>query len=522
MVGLVKEAAITVMCKVAKPPKQLRILSFNVEGLKPKLDDPSFLKFIQGFDISILSETWKADTTKINIENFWDFSQVRPKHEKAIRHSGGITILAKHDIRPGIRLVENSEGFLWIRLEKSFFKLENDIFLCGAYIPPKNTTQNISKTDYFGKLEKSILEYKGKGNILIMGDLNARTGNKGNAKFAYDKHLSNLLPDVSKDWNTIEVRSSCDDKVNTSGRTLLNICNNHNLRIANGQTPGDRVGNYTCFNHGGASVVDYFITENTLQEKVLAFKVLPPEFDSKHAPIAATIKTETSNKGKGKLLNPPKAYNWDSQCSKRFIDLMNQKESQIMLGNFSKSLKDYNTVENLQNVTKSFTQFMNNCADKSLKLKNRFKKNKKHNKPWYNESCIVKKRQFRQLAKSLQKHPKNPFVIGQYEKAKKSYKSTIKNLKRKWEEENIRTLETLTKNPTLFWKHLKSLRGKIKSSPADTIPPDKWIEHFSNLFNKTELEYEKEGHNPKVYAKNDSIPILDSVFYSRGNLKRHS
>ena len=95
--------------------------------------------------------------------------------------SGVITIIAiKHDIWAGLKLVENSEGFLWIRLqvERSFFNLENDIFLCGAYIPPKNATQNIlSKTDYFCSLENSILKYKDKGNIVIMmGNLNTRTG----------------------------------------------------------------------------------------------------------------------------------------------------------------------------------------------------------------------------------------------------------------------------------------------------------------------------------------------------------
>ena len=77
--------------------------------------------------------------------------------------------------------MENSEGFLWFCLKKSYFKLKNDVYLCGGYIPPANTTANItSKTDYFGNLEKSILKYKNKGNIIIMGDLNAMIGNKGN------------------------------------------------------------------------------------------------------------------------------------------------------------------------------------------------------------------------------------------------------------------------------------------------------------------------------------------------------
>ena len=97
-----------------------------------------------------------------------DYSQIRPKHKNAIRHSGGI--LAKQIVRPGIKLFENTEGFLWFKLDKNFFQTDNDIFLCGAYIPPKNTTKNIlAKTDYFGNFEKAILKYKEKGNINFRG-----------------------------------------------------------------------------------------------------------------------------------------------------------------------------------------------------------------------------------------------------------------------------------------------------------------------------------------------------------------
>ena len=39
-------------------PDHLKLFSFNVEGLKPKLEDPNFLETIQDYDISILTETW--------------------------------------------------------------------------------------------------------------------------------------------------------------------------------------------------------------------------------------------------------------------------------------------------------------------------------------------------------------------------------------------------------------------------------------------------------------------------------
>ena len=134
--------------------------------------------------------------------------------------------------------------------------------MCGAYIPPANTTANItSKTDYCGNLEESILKYKNKGNIIIMGDLNARIGNKDNTlNKKLNEDLGHLLP-TTKELINSQDRCSCDNTVNTAGRKLIKLCNNHSLRVANGQTTGDRVGNYTCFNNGGASVVDYLLTE---------------------------------------------------------------------------------------------------------------------------------------------------------------------------------------------------------------------------------------------------------------------
>ena len=65
------------MCKGRKP-QTINILSFNVEGLKAKLSDPNFIDFIQKYDVSF-TETWKVDTSKINIEEYWDYSQIRPK-----------------------------------------------------------------------------------------------------------------------------------------------------------------------------------------------------------------------------------------------------------------------------------------------------------------------------------------------------------------------------------------------------------------------------------------------------------
>ena len=137
---------------------------------------------------------------------------------------------------------------------------------------------------------------------------------------------------------------------------MLKICNNHNFRIGSGQTSADRLGNYTCFNYEGATAVDYLIVEETIYEKILNFRVRPPTFDSKHSPIVATLKCHTKlQTEKGKLLNPPKTYHWDSLNSPLFRILINSQESQITIKTFCNDLEIIKDNSNFQYVIRSFT-----------------------------------------------------------------------------------------------------------------------------------------------------------------------
>ena len=81
----------------------LKLLSFNIEGLASGLEDPNFIDLMYKHDICLLSETWKRDESKINLPGWWDFSQVRPKHKKAGRHSGVSLSYAKRPIGQELR-----------------------------------------------------------------------------------------------------------------------------------------------------------------------------------------------------------------------------------------------------------------------------------------------------------------------------------------------------------------------------------------------------------------------------------
>ena len=238
----------------------------------------------------------------------------------------------------------------------------------------------------------------------------------------------------------------------------MKLCNNHHLKIANGQTTGDREGSYTCFNRGAASVVDYLLVENSIHKKVENLKILLPEFNSKHTPITATFRIQTTNNSIGKLLNPTKAYKWDSQGATIFSSLINCKDSKMKMKTISEASERNKSIQNLEKATKTLTEFITNCANKSLKLKRQYKTNRKHNKSGYNETCANLKKQLKQASSLSQKNPKNINIINHYQKIGKKYKYTIKIQKQKWEEKNIKKLETLMNNPKQFWQHLKTLR----------------------------------------------------------------
>ena len=100
--------------------EKLKLLNFNVEGLDSILDNPEFFSLINKHDFCILTETMRNDDTKLNLENFWDFSLARPKCEERGRYSGGITILIKSHLKKGVKIRESMEGIVVLELHSTF------------------------------------------------------------------------------------------------------------------------------------------------------------------------------------------------------------------------------------------------------------------------------------------------------------------------------------------------------------------------------------------------------------------
>jgi hypothetical protein len=66
-----------------------------------------------------------------------------------------------------------------LQLTREFFNLEKDIYLCFIYDPPGNSTYTHSlEENILDILEEDITKYAVDGDIILMGDINARTGDQ--------------------------------------------------------------------------------------------------------------------------------------------------------------------------------------------------------------------------------------------------------------------------------------------------------------------------------------------------------
>ncbi|CAC5370981.1 unnamed protein product [Mytilus coruscus] len=255
--------------------RSLTISAWNVRGLGDKIQDELFIDKIQS-DINILLETWKGECKDYKILSYNTISKIRKKKKKnARRHSGGIIVYYKKEIAKGITNINGtkSQNRLWLKLEKEFFGFKEDLYLCAIYVPPINS--NYFENDY-NLLENEISTYARQGRILLMGDMNARTGKcpdfiTGDSCQINNFDAENLIPDYYE-VDTEIARNNQDNVTNVQGKSLLELCTASRLRILNGRFIMDSLGYYTYMSINGYSAVDYALISESLLSSVKYFK----------------------------------------------------------------------------------------------------------------------------------------------------------------------------------------------------------------------------------------------------------
>ena len=309
----------------------------NINSFKyNKLQNPNFLKVICKKKIFGLIETHHTadQADSLHIDGYKCFSLCRPKdkNKKRYKPSGGIATYVHESIKTGVeKLPISGSECIILKLKKDFFGLVNDIFLCFAYCTPSNSSvlnSDFMPTDIWEDLTNKLAQCQQKGDLILMGDLNARTkmlpdfiANENNDHIPVPP--SDLYEADTAETECIE-RWNIDTGFNSYGTKLLNLCKNLPLRILNGRFLGDLLGNFTCFTPRGASAVDYAAVSPALLPQVRYFLVETPCLNlTDHTPIelglAVNAVTMCSNEQtKIEMVPKPDKIVWDKNLAAKY------------------------------------------------------------------------------------------------------------------------------------------------------------------------------------------------------------
>ena len=132
---------------------------------------------------------------------------------------------------------------------------------------------SIDRSDSVSKLEllnTDMLKYHCQGYIIVMDDINSRTGTDSDVIIDTNQHIESdecngdtiNIKDVIANCNNIvrKHRLSKDKVVNKNGKELSNMCISNTVCIVSGRIGENPNGLFNCYTARGESVVEYFLT----------------------------------------------------------------------------------------------------------------------------------------------------------------------------------------------------------------------------------------------------------------------
>ena len=462
----------------------LKIGSLNIGGnAKVKCLCPDVVEIVNSHDIFVILESWLgADDSCPHMDGFLNFRSERKKKCKARRNSGGIIVYIRKNIAKGVTKIENSSTeAIWMKLDKLYFGLYKDLYLCAQYIAPRNSPQYIISDDghdRHDKLSNEIDIFSTMGDVAIIGDLNSRVGKQQEAHFNIDTDSNNA--DITKPVLVIP-RNSYDSQVNAHGRKLLQIMTNHEMLLANGRICGDMAGNLTCCQYNGSSVVDALIAQRDLIPLINYFKVLPFDWYSDHAVISAcfavTVNTAVAvPDGWEKVCNC--FQNWNEDTKDKFLKKLSDPVIANKLNTFCETNFSCGNA-----AAEQFTVIMGGVI-KSVFRRDRRKRPKLTNRKIpYNYQLQIAKRTFKKYKDQFAKDPENLDRRDRYLREKRLYKKIIYKVKKNSHEYRLNKIASLEQNDTKsFWKNVKKLLTPQEDGPSIISHPN-WFRHFYCVLN---------------------------------------
>lgn len=489
----------------------LSISAWNVHGIFEKfngnrmckLDNSQFIEQLTS-DIVFLSETHACTNDILQIEGYKCYVNCRSDQPSRLR--GGLAVFIKLNIAKGVKLVNRPlEDMMWIKLDKCFFGLEKDLYICSLYISPSNSTYTIRTgmdKRIFDQLEQDIVQYSNQGDTMIIGDLNAHINSDELDYIENEMNdiLDDCLPENYIADNVYTKRNTeIAQSTNNYGNQILDLCTAGQLRILNGRTLGDSAGRVTFYNFIGSSIDDYCICSASLLKSVANFTVGPyhPSL-SDHCMVTVRLNAITASSQPINLRKLQKSVKWSKTQEEIFksnlsrdnfgniCSVIDQIEFMIAdNGTQHASSQQYNMSSSVDTLFTDFSNTLYKATD-SVKRQNPKVKRKKRlpKKSWYDKDCDAYYRHVKSLSRKLSENPWDKTLRIKVAYEQKQYKKLLRKKHRSYKNRLLNgLLQAEKQNPSEFWKTVDQLKDRCKSDPAESITAEEWSSYFQRLMN---------------------------------------
>jgi exonuclease III len=481
----------------------------NCHGAEGKLNTMRNLCQEQKADVLLLTETWAhSDNSLPDLPDFVQWSTARPKaRNKRGKYAGGVAIYIRQHIAKHMTVIssEAKDDKIWFKLHKSI-GLSEDLSICLLYLPPESkhhSRSNIAKT--YCTLSGEVMQAREAGSVILAGDLNARTGELQEAASL----MSGVPMHIQPVTEFLPPRASLDSKScpNSSGRSLIELCDTTDLVIVNGRTNKDSTGSYTHQSAtrgndglGGKSLVDYFVVDrNFFQERVQDLSVSDAVINSDHSFLLLEVDLDCdSDLLAGRKLDPPGAvtqrFKINEEKQDIYVDML--RNDPRLDCQYLKEISD--KLHAAVSVQKTILDVATTCFGmKPSSPKTTFPSN-----GWYDRECEDLQKKFMALVKSGA-NAELRFA------ARKIYRTLARSKKRQF---NLKQAAELCKlayiDPTGFWRKFKGIRRPLRLRDKHI-----WYTHFSELLAS---DVELPGNTSQTIASAAGLEITNRLFNPHG------
>ncbi|XP_071128788.1 uncharacterized protein [Mytilus edulis] len=354
-----------------------------------------------------------------------------------------------------------------------------------SYVPPANSSYT-KKLDFdiIDQIEKDIVSYKSKGDILFCGDLNARTSTEEDY-IAQDSSRYLPLFESYKPDNQIRFRKNCDETLDSRGKEIIDLCISNQMRVVNGRCMGDLLGHFTCFNTHGKSTVDYLIANERLFNQILYFRVseFVSTFSDCHCKISWEIlaKYQITETQSNNLHAAPVNFRWTEDSPLKFQQALLSPDNQQKISSFLINDSDCSS-EDINKKAQDLCDIFLSAAKISLVTPKKNKKGSRPQKKWFDSDLFKMRKNVISLGKIYSRYPKDPVIKGRYYKYFRIYNKCRKVKYKQFINSMLQKLDTLrVENPKQYWKLINDIQDSKKENCSSQIDSDTWANHFRNL-----------------------------------------